>query len=59
MSAALAGRRGALRALGAAAAAGACGIARAEQAPALAAVKARGVLRVAVYRDMPPFHEQG
>ena len=59
MSAARAGRRGALRALGAAAAAGACGIARAEEAGALAAVKARGALRVAVYRDMPPFHEQG
>jgi polar amino acid transport system substrate-binding protein len=59
MSAALSGRRGALRALAAAAAAGGCGIARAEQASALAAVKARGVLSVAVYRDMPPFHEQG
>jgi ABC-type amino acid transport substrate-binding protein len=59
MSAALAGRRAALRALGAVAAAGACGIARAEEAAALAGVKARGALSVAVYRDMPPFNDEG
>lgn len=59
MSDALAGRRRALRALGAAAVAGARGIARAEEAGALAAVKARGALRVAVYRNMPPFHDAG
>ena len=59
MSAALAGRRRALRALGAAAAAGACGFARAQEASSLAGVKSRGALSVAVYRDMPPFHDQG
>ncbi len=59
MSAARATRRGALRALGAVAAAGACGLARAEEASALAAVRARGALTVAVYRDMPPFNDDG
>ena len=59
MSAADAGRRRALRALGAVAAAGACGVARAQETGSLAGVKSRGALTVAVYRDMPPFHDQG
>jgi ABC-type amino acid transport substrate-binding protein len=59
MSADRAGRRAALRALGAVAAFGACGIARAEDIGTLAGVKSRGALTAAVYRDMPPFHDQG
>ena len=50
-------RRGALRALGAAALVASGGVWAAE--PGLAAVKARGTLTVAVYRDMPPFHDRG
>jgi len=55
MSAAPLNRRGALRTLGAAALVAAGGVSAAETG--LAAVKARGTLTVAVYRDMPPFHE--
>ena len=51
------GRRGVLRALGAAAIGVAAGAGAAEVS--LAAVKSRGTLVAAVYRDMPPFHEQG
>ena len=51
------GRRGVLRALGAAAIGMAAGAGAAEVS--LAAVKSRGTLVAAVYRDMPPFHEQG
>ena len=51
------GRRGVLRALGAAAIGMAAGAGAAEAS--LAAVKSRGTLVAAVYRDMPPFHEQG
>lgn len=50
-------RRGALRALGAAALLASGGARAAESG--LAAVKARGTLTVAVYRDMPPFHDKG
>jgi len=57
MSAAPLNRRGALRTLGAAALVAAGGVSAAETG--LAAVKARGTLTVAVYRDMPPFHDQG
>jgi ABC-type amino acid transport substrate-binding protein len=58
MSAAPINRRGALRALGAAALVAAGGDAAAAET-GLAGVKARGSLTVAVYRDMPPFHDQG
>jgi ABC-type amino acid transport substrate-binding protein len=51
------GRRAVLRALGAAAVGVAAG-ARAAEA-SLAAVRSRGTLVAAVYRDMPPFHDQG
>ena len=57
MSAAPLNRRGALRTLGAAALVAAGGVSAAETG--LAAVKARGTLTVAVYRDMPPFHDHG
>jgi len=57
MTAALFDRRGALRALAAAALAASGGAWAAESG--LAAVKARGTLTVAVYRDMPPFHDKG
>jgi len=57
MSAAKLDRRGALRALGAAALFASGGVSAAEAG--LAAVKARGTLTVAVYRDMPPFHDRG
>lgn len=57
MTAAPLNRRGALRALGAAALVAAGGVRAAESG--LAAVKARGTLTVAVYRDMPPFHDKG
>ncbi len=57
MSATTIGRRGVLRALGAAALAASTGAGAAEAS--LAAVKSRGALTVAVYRDMPPFHDQG
>ena len=57
MTAAPLKRRGALRALGAAALVAAGGVRTAESG--LAAVKARGALTVAVYRDMPPFHDKG
>ena len=50
-------RRGALRALGAAALVASGGVSAAEAG--LAAVRARGTLTVAVYRDMPPFHDRG
>ena len=50
-------RRHALRALGAAALVASGGVSAAESG--LAAVKARGTLTVAVYRDMPPFHDKG
>ena len=50
-------RRGALRALGAAALVASGGVSAAEAG--LATVKARGTLTVAVYRDMPPFHDHG
>ena len=50
-------RRGALRALGAAALVAAGGARAADTG--LAVVKARGTLTVAVYRDMPPFHDKG
>ena len=58
MSAAPMDRRGALRVLGAAALVAAGGNAAAAET-GLAGVKARGSLTVAVYRDMPPFHDQG
>jgi ABC-type amino acid transport substrate-binding protein len=57
MNAAIFDRRGALRALGAAALVASGGVSAAETG--LAAVKARGTLTVAVYRDMPPFHDKG
>lgn len=57
MTARRVGRRDVLRALGAAAVGVAAG-ARAAEA-SLAAVKSRGTLVAAVYRDMPPFHDQG
>lgn len=57
MSARRVGRRDVLRAFGAAAV-GATSGARAAEA-SLAAVKSRGTLVAAVYRDMPPFHEHG
>ena len=57
MTAAHLNRRGALRALGAAALVASGGASAADSG--LAAVKARGTLTVAVYRDMPPFHDQG
>ena len=50
-------RRAALRALGAAALVASGGAHAA--GTGLAAVTARGTLTVAVYRDMPPFHDQG
>jgi len=58
MSAHHATRRDALRALGAVAAFAACGGAAAADV-SVAAIKARGALTVAVYRDMPPFHDKG
>ena len=58
MSAHHADRRGALRALGGLAALAAWGGAAAADV-SVAAVKARGTLTVAVYRDMPPFHDKG
>ena len=58
MSAHRATRRDALRALGAVAAFAACGGAAAAEV-SVAAIKARGALTVAVYRDMPPFHDKG
>lgn len=51
-------RRGLLRALGGAAALAALGDAAAAEV-SLPAIKARGTLTVAVYRDMPPFHDKG
>ena len=51
-------RRGALRSLGAFALLAATTGARAADS-SLAAIKSRGALVVAVYRDMPPFHDQG
>jgi ABC-type amino acid transport substrate-binding protein len=51
-------RRDALRALGACAAIAAGGTAFAAEV-SLAAIKARGTLVAAVYRDMPPFHDHG
>jgi ABC-type amino acid transport substrate-binding protein len=51
-------RRDALRALGALAAIATVAGAGAAQA-SLAAIKARGTLGVAVYRDMPPFNDRG
>ena len=57
MTAAPFDRRAALRALGAAALVASGGVRAAESG--LAAVKARGTLTVAVYRDMPPFHDKG
>ena len=57
MNAAIFDRRGALRALGAAALVASGGVSAAEAG--LAAVRARGTLTVAVYRDMPPFHDRG
>ena len=57
MTAASFNRRDALRTLGAVALVAAGGVRAAESG--LAAVKARGTLTVAVYRDMPPFHDQG
>ncbi|MFL6698118.1 MAG: hypothetical protein ACJ8GJ_13195 [Vitreoscilla sp.] len=51
-------RRGALRSLGGLAAlAATAGTGAAETS--LAAIQARGTLVVAVYRDMPPFHDKG
>ena len=58
MSAHHATRRDALRALGAVAAFAACGGATAAEV-SVAAIKARGAITVAVYRDMPPFHDKG
>jgi len=57
MSAPRLDRRGALRTLGAAALLVSAGVRAADAG--LAAVKARGTLTVAVYRDMPPFHDHG
>lgn len=57
MTAATFDRRAALRALGAAALVASGGVSAADAG--LAAVKARGTLTVAVYRDMPPFHDKG
>ena len=57
MTAAHFSRRHALRALGAAALVASGGVSAAESG--LAALKARGTLTVAVYRDMPPFHDKG
>jgi ABC-type amino acid transport substrate-binding protein len=51
-------RRGALRSLGALATMAATAGAGAAET-SLAAIKARGTLVAAVYRDMPPFHDQG
>ena len=51
-------RRGLLRALGGAAAFATLGDAVAAEV-SVAAIKARGSLTVAVYRDMPPFHDKG
>jgi len=51
-------RRGALRALGGLAAL-ATGVGAGAAEVSLAAVKERGSLSVAVYRDMPPFHDRG
>jgi ABC-type amino acid transport substrate-binding protein len=51
-------RRATLRALGAFAAVAATGSALAAEG-SLAAIKSRGTLMVAVYRDMPPFHDRG
>jgi ABC-type amino acid transport substrate-binding protein len=58
MSAPLLSRRRALRALGGVAALAAAGGASGAEV-SVAAVKARGTLTVAVYRDMPPFHDKG
>ena len=51
-------RRGALQALGGLAAL-AAGVGAQAAESGLAAIKARGSLSVAVYRDMPPFHDGG
>ena len=58
MSAGMMNRRATLRALGAFAAAAATGSTLAAES-SLAAIKSRGTLVVAVYRDMPPFHDRG
>ena len=58
MSAGMMNRRATLRALGAFAAAAATGSTLAAES-SLAAIKSRGTLVVAVYRDMPPFHDHG
>ena len=52
------GRRAALRAFGALAAVAATGAARGAEV-SLATIRSRGTLQVAVYRDMPPFNDQG
>jgi len=57
MTAARIDRRGALRALGAAALVASGGVRAA--GTGLEDVKARGTLTVAVYREMPPFHDKG
>lgn len=54
-----AGRRGCLRRIGGACAAGMAGLAPALSATPLERVRERGVLRVALYHDMPPFHAAG
>ncbi len=58
MSTSTMNRRATLRALGAFAAVAATGGALAAEG-SLAAIKSRGTLVVAVYRDMPPFHDRG
>ena len=58
MSAGAMGRRSALRALGAFAALASTGGAFCAEV-SLAAIKARGTLVAAVYRDMPPFQDKG
>ena len=58
MSAGTMNRRATLRALGAFAAVAATGRALAAEV-SLDAIKSRGTLVVAVYRDMPPFHDKG
>ena len=58
MSAGTMNRRATLCALGAFAAVAATGSALAAES-SLAAIKSRGTLVVAVYRDMPPFHDHG
>jgi ABC-type amino acid transport substrate-binding protein len=52
-------RRDCLRWLGAACAAGAAGVPLTSSATPLTRVLERGVLRVGVYHDMPPFHVDG